>query len=374
MSAPREVLKWIQELDLTFSVRNPYRDLSNGFTIAEILSRYFPDDVSLHSFDPGISLKVRQDNWDQIMKIAGKRGIGCIVQEKVYDIVHYKGAAAVDMLAELYRVLTARDKPAVSSPPVASVPTYARPTASSRIRDPSIERTVDNEKRKSKTVSLIQSHEEKLREERMSLMEARPHSKGRTERTRSMTETEAFHTVEVKRIEVKAFGPKPGVADATIESVGSNNGDLASRNEGITSILAKHCSCSLEGDPYRSLAWLEQNALDQSIIKAMFAEIKRKGIETIKSNPGTECYALAKVIESVLRNNGPDSEAFGHLLDALSCIGDEIRIFSDFLAVSLFNDYLFCKIECLPNPARDILFGIIVRHWVTQNTRSLMRH
>jgi Domain of Unknown Function (DUF1042). len=59
---PREVLKWLHSLDLVYSIKNPRRDFANGFLIAEIFSKFFPQEIKMHSFDTGLGIASKLSN------------------------------------------------------------------------------------------------------------------------------------------------------------------------------------------------------------------------------------------------------------------------------------------------------------------------
>ncbi|XP_059372697.1 spermatogenesis-associated protein 4 [Carassius carassius] len=104
---PREVLKWLQALDLSFFPKNVRRDLSNGYLVAEIFSWYFPRDFHMHSYDNGASLAARQSNWSQIERFFEKQNIS-LLKEVIDGTIHCKPGAAELLVQEIYTFLTNR--------------------------------------------------------------------------------------------------------------------------------------------------------------------------------------------------------------------------------------------------------------------------
>ncbi|XP_049898196.1 spermatogenesis-associated protein 4 [Epinephelus moara] len=139
---PREVVKWLQSLDLSFYPKNVRRDFSNGFLVAEILSRYYSHNFPIHSYDKGTSLSAKQRNWSQIEKSLQKQNLH-LMKEVIDGVIHCKPGAAELLVQEVYTVLTNRSIREVQRPMSdftdqeyqELLPTVARSTASKAIKN-----------------------------------------------------------------------------------------------------------------------------------------------------------------------------------------------------------------------------------------------
>jgi hypothetical protein len=103
----REVLKWIQSLDLSYSVKNPKRDFSNGFLIAEIFSRYFRLDIQMHAYDNAISLQRKLANWELLERFFVKKQVP-ISRDMIDACIHCREGAVQTLLETVYTCLTNR--------------------------------------------------------------------------------------------------------------------------------------------------------------------------------------------------------------------------------------------------------------------------
>ncbi|XP_062514269.1 spermatogenesis-associated protein 4-like [Corticium candelabrum] len=139
---PREVLKWLQSLDLTHSVKNTRRDFSNGYLVAEIFSWYYPQDIQMHSFVNGTSIERKMGNWQQLERFFQRHQLG-IAKERVDGTIHCKPGAAIALVEQVYTLLTNRKVRKLEKTPndftdssyQSQLPSYARSTASQAIKN-----------------------------------------------------------------------------------------------------------------------------------------------------------------------------------------------------------------------------------------------
>jgi len=127
----------------------------------------------MHSFDNGIGLKVKKDNWEQLQKfmqripdfdpLGGKPEIDAVM--------HCENGAAVRYLGKLYQCLTKRELQQVHPRPKdEDIPPYAKPTGSALIREkmrgPEFVETNDELAIGKKVRNVHALHEESLQMER----------------------------------------------------------------------------------------------------------------------------------------------------------------------------------------------------------------
>lgn len=140
----REVIKWLQSLDLTWQVKTPKWDLTNGYLVAEIFSWYYPQEIEMHMYNNGTSLDSKLRNWS-LLKNFFKHHKFNIPEEYIEGTIHCKEGAAQLLVERIYESLTNRQikkqPPAVEEPDFTDrmyqekLPFHARSTASQAVKN-----------------------------------------------------------------------------------------------------------------------------------------------------------------------------------------------------------------------------------------------
>ena len=94
---PREVLKWIQSLDLAYSVKNVRRDFANGFLVTRSCLGTIPGTLAC-SFDNGDAAMKKKDNWAQLLRLFRKLGQPHLITEKEANLVACLEEGAAEIL------------------------------------------------------------------------------------------------------------------------------------------------------------------------------------------------------------------------------------------------------------------------------------
>jgi hypothetical protein len=63
MTFARDVIKWLQSLDLGIPMTHPKRDFANGYIVAAIFNRYYHGEIQVWSLYTGNSKQQKQSNW-----------------------------------------------------------------------------------------------------------------------------------------------------------------------------------------------------------------------------------------------------------------------------------------------------------------------
>ncbi|XP_046354080.1 spermatogenesis-associated protein 4-like isoform X2 [Haliotis rufescens] len=139
----REVLRWIQSLDLTWQMKTPKWDLTNGYLVAEIFSWYFPQEIQMHSYYNGTSLDPKQKNWSLLKNFIKRQHLE-IPEDYIEGTIHCKEGAANLLTERMYEILTNRKVKKVPSEVEvdftdkayqSKLPMHARSTASKSIKN-----------------------------------------------------------------------------------------------------------------------------------------------------------------------------------------------------------------------------------------------
>lgn len=242
---PRPMIKWLDSLDLAYSIRNPRRDLANGFIVAEIIARYYPKEINIYTIYNGLQSDQKKDNWELISKLLSKKEFP-LTKAEYEQIYNYVPDVAYRFLTRLYEFLTKRKLPGLvpKSKPTENprdttlnatkdkrleiilneskrnrenLPGYAKPTASLLTRDRELTRIIDNKEKFSKTSLILEEHYQRNRTEKQSShileyilqkkkrqMEEEIKKQSLLSAQKKKEETE-FNPPEIREIPVKSF-------------------------------------------------------------------------------------------------------------------------------------------------------------------------
>lgn len=174
-SLPREVLQWLQILDMSAPIKNPKRDIANGYLVAEIFARHFPSELGMHSFNNVTSTKRKLDNWELLDKFFKKKNVP-ISKEAYENVIACKLGAAEALIEAVYIFLTGKSiqrAPPPPPPPAANPNRMSRPTASTRVKNvlgPTEIKPVDAKTQQKEVREVIEVHTESLRADRVATM------------------------------------------------------------------------------------------------------------------------------------------------------------------------------------------------------------
>ncbi|KAG5480540.1 hypothetical protein LSCM1_06244 [Leishmania martiniquensis] len=103
----REVIKWVQSLDLTAPIQNPKRDLATGHLAAEIVAHYSGNKyLDLDRLPTGAAAATKRDVWSQVYHALQQLRCTTVTQPLIDAVLRREPNAALAVLEYLYEHFT----------------------------------------------------------------------------------------------------------------------------------------------------------------------------------------------------------------------------------------------------------------------------
>ncbi|KAG5503040.1 hypothetical protein JIQ42_07003 [Leishmania sp. Namibia] len=108
----REVIKWVQTLDLSAAIQNPKRDLATGHLAAEIVAHYSDKKyLDLHRLPSGAAAATKRDVWSQVYRALQRLSCTTVTQPLIDAVLRREPNAALTVLECLYEHFTGHTLP-----------------------------------------------------------------------------------------------------------------------------------------------------------------------------------------------------------------------------------------------------------------------
>ena len=361
---PREILKWLQGLDLSYSIKNPKRDLANGFLVAEIFSRRYSE-IQMHSFDNGTDLRRKLSNWEHLERMFSKLNIP-LGKKHWETVLHYAPDAAVEYLKLVYSFLT--NKEAVIAPRQESPkpPPYARPIAVNLLRDTEFQRIQDKKTQESKAYAILSKHNENIRLERTEPGRlAVPAYTLRTQGSAHKLELpEEQGNVEMRQVAVRAMDKNMRAAKAlSLNKTEKKQENKIDANQNLVKPALELLSDSVleitHQMAYRTVWAMEFSNVEhgEEMIRKFFSIIGQINQDFVTAcfdcmvkNAGTlaenlvksaqEYEAYAELMFATIESIRIDAEHFQGFLKSMKAVGDALTRLDSNISKQLFSHFM----------------------------------
>ena len=401
----RQILKWLQSLDLTYSVRNVRRDFANGFLVAESLSRYYPKLIQMHSYSNGMSMEARMDNWQQLSVILKKVEMD-VDKATMRDIMRCDPDAAADFLEALFAFLTSREVVKYERKESEdAIPPFARDTASrvikQHVRRPEMLEMTDLIEREKSIRTALSEHKQRLLQNRVSeegaayiadqtfspILDGASSTRIGTSRVVSPNEGK-ISPIQVKSVEVKQFTLQRNSPQGFREfrsASGSLAEDRSSPSDESQKTLLDHLCASIDShgsallvreqdeQTKNSLVILEETVKLQSfperVLETIFDEfltvlLSDEGANLVRDclNTRRQAWNILTVLPSLLEIVDQASRTFEIISDALVQFGVHAAASEPQSSILTFLDLCFPMLHTILKrqaTKRHALLGIL---------------